>query len=1246
MHDCPNCGRELERFNGKIGYCSAHRKWFSPAGLGFQAEADAQNQKDEENEQRRRLEIERKKQEEIDRQHREQQQRTIRMVATIAAALIVVAAAAVFFIVRPVVSYGSAGDAFAAGEYAQALEKYEALGDYRDAPARALLSGAMLDLEAGDTQTAVAKLEQLTTQGEGEMARQLGDELIPMLQNWKTSGLTAEALLLLLDKADVIDPDGKLDVPALRVEGHTALLENALSSRAEDVDGDGVTDLAALNPDYTLTVYRMTKNQNVRIAVDNASAAASLLRFNEQLVDANPDGAVACSEEAYRLQADDAARTALTTARRKRAALRVDAGDIPGAIEDARRAMEVSGAQAEFDYFYDLSLGHCRNGNDTQTALSLWEAFQQQEATAISRFSAGERWRADAAQLHIIRSGELAAQRDEACLTELHSAWELGADVTAAAKTAESCFLPGLSLARLRLMEMELFAADEAMVAQIRSDMAEEMRLAIAEWESRGVPAAEVPELMALADAQGVSLEGIDREGAWERAALAHAGAVAQSEFTDWDGDGYRELLTLEDSGDMKLYGLNGSWQIISRMDTKLPGGAFSIAGTDGSLVLAVSSAKDELLVVSGAGRALAPVFRESGLSRFRADGMDVTFSRELAGSIVRYEDFAYCAENVMSRPKRTGVDWQQADYPAPATAADALQRYFEARAYDIAAEQAVLTAQPDEGSLFTAEQLSALAAPDVPGTVNAQAYLTQETRTLFEVDYVSGGKLIRTWAETVHADGGWKVTGAADTYGAGLDASAMDAGVTLLSLGEERTAHLTARGQRSTYRVLVPESGRVQMLWQSGAKNTSRVSHTVTLYSGALTGETVFAYDLQISTNRQQTKPRFLAPGVYYVTVEAKIASADPYMLKMIYTPEEHVELEDNDVVADATPVLLNTPYAGVISDKKDVDFYAFTLTENAAVNVTLGGSGKGNKNNAYSYAVYSGTDGSPLASVSMTGASQLTETGNLYLAPGPYLVQIVSGSTNLDDEYTLTVRTAQAGVMEAEANNTPETANTIPVNEEVHASIGQEGDVDCYAFTLTEPSVIQPRFTFRPTESSAKTYVLTILDSSRNELLKVNIGGKESTKIIVPVALLPGSYTLKVENPRFIRQEYTLQLVCQAAENVEREPNDTAALATALEMGKAYTGVLVTEKDVDYYRLVFTETTQVTLDFSFAQHVTTSTAFALTIEQNGKTQWSANIKGDSGGTSQQLQFPAGEYYIRVKPSTWLGTVYTIHIH
>ena len=173
----------------------------------------------------------------------------------------------------------------------------------------------------------------------------------------------------------------------------------------------------------------------------------------------------------------------------------------------------------------------------------------------------------------------------------------------------------------------------------------------------------------------------------------------------------------------------------------------------------------------------------------------------------------------------------------------------------------------------------------------------------------------------------------------------------------------------------------------------------------------------------------------------------------------------------------------------------------------------------------------------------------------------------------------------------------------------------------------------------------MLTITDASRREALKVNIGGKESTKVMTPVALAAGTYTVKIENPRFVRQDYTLHLVSMAVDSTEREPNDTAALATDLAVGQARTAVLTTDADVDYYRVSFAEQTTVTLRFSFPQSTNANTAFVLTVEQNGRTQWTANIKGDSGGIEQQIQFPAGEYYLMVKPSTWLGTVYTIAI-
>ena len=55
---------------------------------------------------------------------------------------------------------------------------------------------------------------------------------------------------------------------------------------------------------------------------------------------------------------------------------------------------------------------------------------------------------------------------------------------------------------------------------------------------------------------------------------------------------------------------------------------------------------------------------------------------------------------------------------------------------------------------------------------------------------------------------------------------------------------------------------------------------------------------------------------------------------------------------------------------------------------------------------------------------------------------------------------------------------------------------------------------------------------------------------------------------------------------------------------------------------------------------------AFVLTIGQNGKTKRTGNIKGDSGGIEMPAKFAAGEYYIRVKPSSArLAEVYTLSL-
>lgn len=1240
--ECPKCSRPLQKFNGHIGYCTQH-KWVSPVGLGFDAEAAEQNQQDASAIEQSRLERERLEQAVKAQEIRERHLGSVRKIVAVVIALALIAGAAAFFIVRPSMNYNNAIKKVAACEYQAAWDIFRALDNYKDSASRTLLCEAMIDLQKGAAEDAVAKFDQLVRDGQNEVVQQLADSLLPIISDWKEKGLTPQTLFLLLRKVDTLDPNKTLNIAKLTEEGHTALLDGTqLSTYTNDINSDGEPELVVLKSDYTVAVYRMSSDSNVPIAIDNSTAAACEMVFGNQYKDTDVTASVRCFSEAYRLLPDDESRFALAFAYQLRSASYENASDMTAAIADARRAMETAGTAEAFAFFYDINLRNCKNGHDTATAIAMWDVFAESSKAELVRFSAMTHWQADAAQLHITRALELAAQQNDLCVAELRTAAKLGANITDAITKAESHFELGLTLAHLRLMEIELLDSEPSKEQALRSNLATEVRTAIHEWKLRGIAPTDVPVLIYLADQQGIDFAEMNRDAIYEEAALAAAGNISQHTFVDWNRDGYEELLTLDASGNLSLYAINETWKVVSSIDTKLSGSSYFLADESAPLILILSSEKDELLAVTGTSENLNSLFREQDIRRYAMNGSTVTFSRQLEGSIVRYEDYTYEAAGITNRPVRTGIDWQQNDYPQPDSAVAAVQRYFEARAYNIPDEAALLTDASATNEFFSATVLASLPAPDLPGTVNAIAYQTESEQVLFEVTYPFKAQLIRTWISVKYING-WKLTGTADTYGANVVACDIDDSIPLISLNVETVDTVSKKGVRNTYRLLIPSSGRIQLLWQSGSKSISRTSHTVTMFHGSLTGDTVFSFQLQPSPNKQQSKDVFVSAGVYYVTVEANVADAEPYRLTIRYDTESHVELENNDTPASATSIEFNTAYSGVLSNAKDVDYFSFALDAASAVHVTFGAPGNGNKSTTHTLTVIHAADGKKLSSVSVPGNVLLSETGNLYLSPGAYLVQVAKGNTFTNDEYRLTVNVDQNGNMESEPNDTPETANTVPINEDIHASTGQEGDVDCFAFILDGDAVVQPRFTFTPTDSSSKTYVLTIMDASRRELLKVNIGGKESAKVIAPVALTAGTYTVKIENPRFVRQDYTLRLVSMAVDHVEKEPNDSTALATTLAVGQPRTGVLTTDVDVDYYKATFSEQTTVMLRFSFTQNTNRNTAFVLTVEQNGKTQWTANIKGDSGGIEQQLQFPAGEYYIKVKPSTWMGVVYTI---
>ena len=766
----------------------------------------------------------------------------------------------------------------------------------------------------------------------------------------------------------------------------------------------------------------------------------------------------------------------------------------------------------------------------------------------------------------------------------------------------------------------------------------------IEHWKATGIDPERVLDALGMA----VCLGGMDVNDAfrttWQETALAVSAESRQYTFVDWNYDGLDELLMLNHDNQLLLYGYKTSWKLLSDVRDLPVNASYNIA-SDVPIIIVIGDAKDSLMSLTSNGNELHVLFTREGISNYKEQDSMITYSTVLPGSIDRTGEWKYEPVSSDSRPVRTGIEWNKTNYPMPATADEALQRYIEASVYNIAEEKELLIADK-EAEAFSIKNLEKSSFPDSIDKVEFASYSSSEDEVLYEVSADVEGRTKTQWY-AVRYDGQWKIAGISDTFSKTVELDSGDTSVELISTNKETTDAVAEKGSRKTYRMLLPEAGRVSMQWQAGTANENSPAFSVGLYQNSVVSEPLITWQLKPQVSKQQTRQMFLAPGVYYITVEAKTNARLEYHLTLFADSDPDIELEGNNDSESATPVTPGQTISGNLLTSNDTDCYSFKVSQNEAVNVMLRYSGSNDKKTVFSGGVYNKLSGEKITEFDLAGNMVAAETGNMYLSSGEYIIMIKKGASWTDEEYDLSITTQSEGVIEAEMNNTPETSNMVPVNEDIHASIGTDGDVDYFRFSLDSDAAIQLKFTFPSTGYSSKTYILTVMDSTQNVLQIVNIGGEETSKVIAPLALKAGTYTVKVENPKFTKQEYTLRIICEDIELSETEPNNAASAATVLEPGKTVTGVLTSEKDEDYYKITFDSPTTITVSFHFTQGTGNNTAFILALELNGKTEWKQNIKGTSGGVDQAMNVPPGEYYIRIKPgSSWNGNLYTILIN
>ena len=226
--------------------------------------------------------------------------------------------------------------------------------------------------------------------------------------------------------------------------------------------------------------------------------------------------------------------------------------------------------------------------------------------------------------------------------------------------------------------------------------------------------------------------------------------------------------------------------------------------------------------------------------------------------------------------------------------------------------------------------------------------------------------------------------------------------------------------------------------------------------------------------------------------------------------------ETEPNGDKPSATPMGLNQPIVGNLSEYSDMDYYSFTLTQAGKVSFHFLHGNVEKSLNYWDIDVFDSTD-AIIFSLQSKGTETVLHSSNIYLGPGTYYIRIKTSineyySSTLD--YTLTVNYEQNnGQYEIEPNNTSDTATAISyTNAAMTGSLSTYKDIDYYTFTVASPGSISIGFHHANTESSVDYYKVTVFDSTGAQVLTFNSKGSETTKQYDPVYFQAGAYVVRV--------------------------------------------------------------------------------------------------------------------------------------
>lgn len=1151
-----------------------------------------------------------------------------------AGVLIVVLAASAYVVkvLRPSEIYQDASRLFEQGDYASALEQFRKSGGYKDSENQAVLCSALLDVQDGNADGALQSLLSLQEAGENELAAMLGEALREAVSEWQDNGISPETLLLLLAQRSVFDPDGTVDADSLSLDAHLKIAgtDGLLDWFLADETGDEAEELVILRTDGTVEVYQLSETGNEAAAMDRAVLADCLLTFSSRLLEKDPETALDCSLYALEERPDAAARSAGVTAYQQCALQAEEQGDYDSAMEHAGNGFTLSPSEETFRFFVGMEQRCCANQEDQEGGIALWREFCEAESEELGIYGMEEEARLYTGELCRNYAMSLASWCDDACLTWFEQAKEEGMEIADVLPEAIEYFAPGRTRIMLRRLLLDQYREETDSYEQQKTLLTEEILQLL---QDEATAAEDRLVLILWADELEIRTEEMDSAAVFRESLVEAAGAerMTDNQFVDWNQDGWPELVGLDENGCLTDYRVTENG--LECLQQKESGfGQMEILTGEETFILTVAADETAFAVYKVQESLPARQFAADGLSWYQREGNQISFYLPLEGSVPRNSFYIYTIGTDTDQAVFREIIWQTGDYSLPESPEMAVKQALEARALDLSDEFQMLCSDAADG-WYSFAQLTELEKPVFPLVLSYNAYWAEENTVLARVAYqTEEGTAAAYLMLNRGSDGYWRLGGVAgmpmrmenwteDAYGACER---------LLCLNAETEGELSEEGESTGYEVILPYAARVTLNWQSGEDDGTRTAYEIALYKADQQETPIVSYSLKASQAVQQSQPLFLDAGVYFLNVTAGRDDFGAYTLELTADTGIVIESEPNNIVSQANEVDTDTDVHAALGSEDDIDIFAFTLDEQAAVSVTM------TSETAQGFTVKL-ADGASFRLLRQSEEVQNAETETTYLAAGRYLVQIEAGSQWTGAEYTLTIQTNPASDVEAEPNDTPETATPILTNRVIEAESAVEGDVDFFSFTLEEASLVKLKCEFPALDNERELYTLTLFNEAGLTLFSRTVTGAEDETGLGNLVLIPGNYLLQVENLSWTEQGYT---VCAEAEAVyaETEPNDALSNAVPVELNTAVYGSLLAmteeqEQDIDNYTFTLDSPGLVTVNLAYEAGTSGTSVYQITLaDEQIHVIWNSLADGEaSSAESGKLWLDAGVYLVQI---------------